>query len=205
MIELPPNHSKVAVHDIFDPLPLFMLEARCLIVDIPYNQSLLANYSNRPDVTLSHRNPGRFAAFVNRLFECTDEISPSECFVETGREALADIIIEIRRRFPKWTFYNSMYYGRRNNRCYVVHGSHAKRFRRLNNLDDMDEAKVIEWLCHNVDAAECVGDLCMGRGLVGWHAYRAGRRFVGTELNPKRLAVLVDRIHKAEAKHHAQR
>ena len=34
----------------------------------------------------------------------------------------------------------------------------------------------------------------MGQGLVGWYANQAGKRFVGTELNPKRLAVLVESI-----------
>lgn len=39
-------------------------------------------------------------------------------------------------------------------------------------------------------------DLCMGRGLVGYHAWKARRRFVGTELNPRRLACLLDRVAK---------
>ena len=34
----------------------------------------------------------------------------------------------------------------------------------------------------------------MGRGLVGVNAYKNGKRFVGTELNHKRLAVLLERI-----------
>ena len=40
----------------------------------------------------------------------------------------------------------------------------------------------------------CVGDLCMGRGLVAAGALRAGRRFVGTELNHKRLSVALETI-----------
>jgi DNA modification methylase len=36
----------------------------------------------------------------------------------------------------------------------------------------------------------------MGRGTVGHNAFRNKRRFVGTELNPKRLAVLINKIHK---------
>jgi hypothetical protein len=38
----------------------------------------------------------------------------------------------------------------------------------------------------------------MGMGLVGKYAYLAGKSFVGTELNKKRLAVLVDFIAKRE-------
>jgi uncharacterized protein (DUF2344 family) len=39
-----------------------------------------------------------------------------------------------------------------------------------------------------------IGDLCMGRGLVGLNAYRNGKRFVGTELNHKRLSVLIEKV-----------
>ena len=34
----------------------------------------------------------------------------------------------------------------------------------------------------------------MGRGLVAVNAYRNRKRFVGTELNHKRLSVLIERI-----------
>jgi hypothetical protein len=34
----------------------------------------------------------------------------------------------------------------------------------------------------------------MGRGLVGFYAHSDGRQFVGTELNYKRLAVLIERV-----------
>ncbi len=34
----------------------------------------------------------------------------------------------------------------------------------------------------------------MGQGLVGWYANQAGKPFVGTELNSKRLAILVESI-----------
>jgi len=39
-----------------------------------------------------------------------------------------------------------------------------------------------------------MGDLCMGQGLVGLAAHAAGKPFVGTELNPRRLAVLLQKL-----------
>ena len=51
----------------------------------------------------------------------------------------------------------------------------------------------IMWVCKN-EEYDCMGDLCIGQGLVGVNAYKNGKRFVGTELNHKRLAVLLDRI-----------
>ena len=38
----------------------------------------------------------------------------------------------------------------------------------------------------------------MGQGLVGSNAYRVRKKFVGTEINKKRLAVLVDSITISE-------
>ena len=75
--------------------------------------------------------------------------------------------------------------------CYAIRAGKRKKF----PLDYMDEENIIEWVCAN-EEYDCIGDLCMGRGLVGTNAYKNGRRFVGTELNPKRLAVLLERIDK---------
>jgi predicted RNA methylase len=47
---------------------------------------------------------------------------------------------------------------------------------------------------------ECVADLCMGRGLTGISAYKLGKKFVGTELNKRRLAVLIDKTSQMGAR-----
>jgi hypothetical protein len=57
----------------------------------------------------------------------------------------------------------------------------------------MDEEDIIEWICKN-EEYNCIGDLCIGRGLVGINAYKNSKKFVGTELNKKRLSVLLERI-----------
>ena len=45
-----------------------------------------------------------------------------------------------------------------------------------------------------------LGDFCMGRGLVGYYSNKAGKHFVGTELNKKRLAILLDMINNNSMK-----
>lgn len=77
--------------------------------------------------------------------------------------------------------------------CSDIHATNDRKHKRYRILEDQDEADIIAWICQN-HGYECIGDLCMGRGLVGRHAVMAGRRFVGTELNPKRLAVLIEWI-----------
>ena len=101
----------------------------------------------------------------------------------------------MRKQYKYVTFYNSSYYHDKNKICYIVRGS--KNFRKP-RLDYMDEENIIEWICANEDY-ECIGDLCIGRGLVAVNAYKNNKRFVGTELNHKRLSVLVEKIKKMES------
>lgn len=188
-----PNDSRVTVCDWTETLPEFMREADTLFVDPPWNVGNMQTFYTKAEK--EHR-PFDFAAFSAKLFARIDQIAPKFLFLEMGKEYLGWYLEECRKRFKYVTFYNSTYYGKRENKCYVIHTTNDSKRRRYKELEDMDEADIIAWLCANHDY-NCIGDLCMGRGLVGKHAYLAGKRFVGTELNPKRLAVLVDYISKA--------
>lgn len=193
MIYTFPNNSMVAVHDIFDPLPDFMRRADTLFVDIPYNQSLLTNFSYREGVSLSAANTARFDDFTARLFDCIVEIAPTFTFVEVGKEALPDYVIRLRGLYKYVTFYNATYYKKRENKCYVIHATNDAKRKRYAELEDKDEAEIVHWLCAN-HPFRCIGDLCMGLGLVGLAAYAAGKPFVGTELNHDRLLNLVNKL-----------
>jgi hypothetical protein len=179
--------SIVKAHDIFDPLPEFMYQADLIFVDPPWNLGNLNSFYTKAD---RDDYKDGFRVFYKRLFECIGEIKPKTCYVEVGKEYLAEFIMEMKRRYRQVTFYNSMYYHKRENMCYVIRGS--SRRKKL-PLDYMDEEDIIKWVCANEDY-ECIGDLCMGKGLVGIHAHANGKRFVGTELNHKRLAVLVETL-----------
>ncbi|MGN0886673.1 MAG: hypothetical protein ACI4RT_06710, partial [Candidatus Spyradenecus sp.] len=126
------------------------------------------------------------------IFECVDEIKPSVMFLEIGKEWLGELLVECKKRYKCVTFYNSTYYHKQDCKCYIIQASN-KRMKLP--LDGMDEEDAIAWICANVEY-KCIGDLCMGKGLVGYHAWKNGKRFVGTELNEKRLAVLLERIQK---------
>ena len=181
------NGSKIKVHDIFNPLPEFMKEADLIFVDPPWNLGNLNSFYTKAD-----RNDYKdsFIPFYKRLFECIAEINPKTCYVEIGKDYLADFIIEMRKIYKQVTFYNSSYYHRKNNMCYVVRGSNK---RKKLPLDYMDEEDIIAWVCEN-EEYDVIGDLCIGRGLVAVGAYKNEKKFVGTELNHKRLSVLVERV-----------
>jgi len=183
------NDSIVKVHNIFDPLPGFMLAADLIFVDPPWNLGNLNSFYTKAGRSDYQDN---FTVFCRRLFECIKEISPTTCYAEVGKEYLSEFIQEMKKLYRYVTFYNSTYYHKKNNICYVIRGS-SKRRKLL--LDYMDEEDIIAWVCEN-ERYTCIGDLCMGRGLVGLNAYKNGKKFVGTELNPKRLSVLLEKLAK---------
>jgi len=186
--------SKVKVHDIFAPLPKFMKEADLIFVDPPWNLGNINTFYYKAE---KKERIESFEIFYQRLFECISEISPKVCYVEVGKQHLADFILEMRKLYRYVTFYNSTYYHNKNNLCYVIRGSHKAK---KPKLDGLDEETIIEWVCEN-EEYDCIGDLCMGRGLVGLNAYINRKRFVGTELNKKRLAVLLEKISKQGGKY----
>lgn len=179
--------SIVQQHNLFDPLPEFMRRADVIFVDPPWNRGNLNSFytkAGRDDHQDSFEN------FYRHLFCNIGAIDPRVCYVEVGKEYLGEFLMEMKRRFKSVTFFNSTYYHGKDKLCYVIRGANK---RRKLALDGMDEEDIIAWICANEDF-DCIGDLCMGRGLVGRYAHANGRRFVGTELNHKRLAVLVETL-----------
>lgn len=183
-----PCGSRIQVHDIFNPVPDFMKDADLVFVDPPWNLSNINTFYTKAE---KKERVDCFERFYKRLFECILEINPNTCYVEIGKEYLADFIFEMRKIYKYVNFYNSTYYHKKDSLCYIIRGSN--KFKKP-KLDGIDEEDIIEWICKN-ESYECIGDLCMGRGLVGLNAHKNGKKFVGTELNHKRLSVLIERIH----------
>jgi DNA modification methylase len=120
--------------------------------------------------------------------------------LEIGKEYLAVFITKMQEIYKYVTFYNSSYYHKNDNLCYIVRGS---RKAKKPKLDGIDEEDIITWVCEN-ESYTCIGDLCMGRGLVACAAYRTGKKFVGTELNHKRLSVALERLKKLGGKYNVK-
>jgi hypothetical protein len=182
------NGSRLKVHDIKNPLPSFMHKADLLFVDPPWNKGNLRSFYTKADQMDMPWNS--YSDFYTILFKRINEIKPKVCYTEIGKEGLADFIIAMRALYPHVTFYNSSYYHRADNHCYIVRGS---RKAAKPHLDGIDEEDIIEWICKNEDY-NCIADPCMGRGLVAINAYKNGRKFVGTELNHKRLSVALETL-----------
>ena len=95
--------------------------------------------------------------------------------------------------FKKMHIVESWYYGNKNQKCNILFFSNEDFPEAVLNMPSMDEEKVIEYICKNIEYS-CIGDFCMGKGLVGFYSNKYGKPFVGTELNYKRLAVCCERV-----------
>lgn len=189
--------SHLQTGNLFDPLPDFIHKADCLFVDPPWTQGNMTSFYTKAGLPRPHED---YEAFYSRLFACVEEISPKVCYLEIGKDYLANFIIEMRRLYRNVTFYNSSYYHNVQNHCYVVRGSnHASKPK----LDGMDEEDIIRWVCNN-EKYSCIGDLCMGRGLVARYAFMAGRPFCGIELNHKRLSVALEELYNLGGRYHVE-
>jgi hypothetical protein len=142
-----------------------------------------------------------FRVFFERLFACIAEIDPTEAFVEIGKQHLSDFLVAMDKLFPEVFFYDSYYYHRTQNKSFIVHGSKitGSKIPHRYPLDGIDEDDACNWVCQNLPF-NCIGDLCMGKGATGFYANEAGKRFVGTEVNADRLAVLSERIRTGRKK-----
>lgn len=186
-----PNGSRAAVHNIFEPLPAFMLAADLLFVDPPWNRGNLNSFytkAGRDDYI------DDFSAFEAVLFQRIGEIAPNTCYLEVGFQAVDKWQAALAGIYPNVQRWEVTYY--RRNRCYILRGSHGGCL--AGDYTGMDEEQVIYQMAAN-EQYNIVGDMCMGLGLVGLAAYRAGRPFVGTELNKRRLANLWQKLARQGA------
>jgi DNA modification methylase len=184
------GNSKVAVHNIFNPLPDFMHNADLIFVDPPWNLGNINSF-----YTKAGRNDylDSFDDFSKILFKRICDINPNTAYIEIGKQNIDNWYKRLISYFPFLHKWEVTYY--KKHLTYIIRGS------KLNlidyNFSGIDEAKCIN-IISKIENYNTIGDLCMGKGLVGIAAYNAGKNFVGTELNKRRLANLLQKLSKYE-------
>ncbi len=180
----------VAAHDLFHPLPSFLKTADCLFIDPPWNLGNLNTFYTKAGRS-DHQTD--FQRFASRLFTCIHEIAPRSCYIEIGNQQVTDFRMRLHDAgYPYVYGWQVTYY--RKHPCWLLKGSKELHSGPgFPDFNGIDEERCIEMITRD-EPYTVIGDLCMGRGLVGYHAFRAGRAFVGGEMNPRRLAVLLDRV-----------
>lgn len=190
VIELP-NNSKLKVCDLTKEMPDFMLEADTLFIDPPCSQGNLKSFYTKNDSVCNLK----FSDFYESLFKRVLEIQPKHMFFEVFKSNYNVFLEFLKANFENVVIYDSFYYNKKGNKCWVFHASNEPIA--LNNTwNNIDEEKFIKKITAE-HGYNCIGDLCMGTGLVAKYAYLNNKRFVGAELNKKRLAIVVDFISKS--------
>lgn len=181
--------GKVKVHNIFNPMPGFMRDADVVFCDTPGNGGALKSYYAKAKISYEGVT---YDAFADRLIRVIEEIDPRLVFLEVFKGNRKRFEDALRDRYRNVKVLDSTYYNKPQNKCWIIMASNED----LPSVDfsGQDEEKIIERICNEIDF-RCIADPCMGKGLVGYYADKAGKRFVGTELNYKRLAVLLERIN----------
>jgi len=180
----------VKVHSIFDDVPQFMLSADCIFVDPPCSKGNLKSFYTKAEMVLEKS----YEAFNTALLETINKIKPKRVFIEVFKSNKEIIENYLNLRFEKVSTTQSYYYFDKSKVCWIVQASNDGI---MYDIPYVDEQNVIEYICKEVNF-NCIADPCMGRGLVGFYANKYNKKFVGTELNEKRLAVLIERINKGK-------
>lgn len=178
----------VKAHDIFESLPQFMKNADVVFSDPPCSRGNLTSFYTKAE----KKNTHDYTEFYERFFEVLQEINPKLVFIEVFKSNFDIFSRRLENLYQNVSTFESMYYNQPKNKCWILVASDEEV--PDYPFNGIDEQKVIELICKNVDF-NCIADPCMGKGLVGFYANRYGKKFVGTELNPKRLAVLLERIN----------
>lgn len=176
------------VHDIFDKIPDFMKEADIVFSDPPCSFGNLKSFYTKAEI---EERTTQYLAFQKRFFAVLDEISPRLVFLEVFKINKEAFVSELSARYKNIKVFDSMYYKKAQNKCWIIMASNDE----LPDIDlnGIDEEYAIERICEQIPF-ECIADPCMGMGLVAFYANKFGKRFAGTELNKKRLAVGVERV-----------
>jgi len=186
--EISVGNGTLKVHDIFDKIPDFMRKADVLFSDPPCSFGNLRSFYTKAEI---EERTSQYFAFQKRFFAVLDEIRPRLVFLEVFKANKEAFVAELCVRYKNIKIFNNMYYRKPQNKCWIIMASN-------NSLPDIDlngidEEYAIEHICEEIPF-ECIADPCMGKGLVAFYANKYGKKFVGTELNKKRLAVCVERV-----------
>jgi len=181
--------SMVTVCDIIHGMPEYMFDADMIYCDPPWSLGNTNSFYTKAGKTESYIHD--FSEFYSALFARIAQINPRACYLEIGKRHADIFEREMGRLFPSVGIWEIRYY--RKNPCLLVRGGErpSSSFDFTGLDDTRTPAAAID-----LEYPSCVADLCTGQGLTAVAAFKAGKRFVGTELNRRRLAVAIDRVNK---------
>lgn len=185
-----PTGSRIAVADIRDPLPPFMYQADMIYTDPPWSKGNANSFVTKAGLD---SYVDSFDEFMDTLFGQIGKIRPNVCYLEVGKQHRQDFKDRLAEQFPTLQEWQITYY--RKHPCYLLRAATALAPMIEADFTGLDDEVTPTWAI-GIEHPTCVADLCTGRGLTLLAAHQCGARFVGTELNRRRLAVAIDRAAK---------
>ena len=122
LIELPPINSftgktsLVKVHNWLKSFPEFMTEADVIFSDPPWTLANVSFYFNK----INEKAGVPYEQFAEKFLETVYRINPRLLLIAMGKEYLSFYLDNIKKQYKYVTFYNSTYYGKKENKCYII-------------------------------------------------------------------------------------
>lgn len=179
--------SMVSVCDITVDFPEYMKQADMVYCDPPWSQGNTNAFLTKAGAGYYIDN---FSFFYDAFFDRIIEINPPVCYIEIGAQNRDVFSAKLSCIYPSVQSWEITYYSR--HRCYLVRGGLDRTDRDWTGIDEA----ITPALTIRAERPACVADMCAGQGLTALAAHAEGVRFVGTELNKRRLAVLISRAAK---------
>lgn len=178
--------SKVTIADITNNIPDFMREADFLYCDPPWNTGNMRSFYTKAGLQTNND----FSIFSNVLFSWISNAMPKICYLEIGLRSANDFKSRLHALYPSIQEWKIVYYNKYP--TMLLRGGLVAINYDFSRLDDTKTPG----MAMDIEDFSCAADLCMGRGLTAIAAFARQKRFVGTELNKRRLAVTLDRVAK---------
>ena len=176
--------SQLCVWNLFDGLPDFMTQADMIYTDPPWNTGNIRGFYTKAGM----KTDKTFDDFIEVLFNHISLIDAVVCYLEIGKQNVCVFRDCLKEIYPSVQVWPVTYY--QKNPSFLVRGGLEPTNFDFTGMDDMDTPRT----AMTNEKFTCVADLCMGRGLTAITAIKFGKRFVGTELNRRRLACTIDRV-----------
>lgn len=184
--------SRLSICNIIEKLPNYMYAADMIYCDPPWslgNVNCFYTKAERSDYILE------FSSFYKALFNHIRNINASVCYLEIGKQNKHIFVAELVKIYSHIQVWDIKYYSK--NPCFLIRGSSNKIGFDYTNLDDT-KTPLMAIQNENIN---CVADFCTGTGLTAIAAFKCGKKFVGTDINKRRLAVTIEKVNKLGAQY----
>lgn len=183
------SNSKLMINDILKKIPEYLKEADMIYTDTPWDTGSMNSFFTKAHIKEKHS----FDELCDTVYNCIVTINPKICYLEIGKQNINKYKDILNKLYPVVQEWNIVY---KKNPMKLLRGGHNIQQYDFTGLDDNDAPLI----AMKNEEFNCVCDFCMGQGLTAVAAYNLQKKFVGSELNKRRLAVTIDKIVKLGGK-----